>query len=203
MRHLLINLGRSQVDTWREAFPEGFAVSIQDLGSIEIELETIIWIRLLGEESQEILEEVHKYCPGIPVVVLSDQPSDAAAGQSFAAGASGYCNSRAAPSVLEQVSVVVGQGGVWLGQGLLQRLMVGTSALLKRTGKADPDNLKQYGLTERELDVARRVAAGASNREIAEDLKVTERTVKAHLSTIFTKLQVRDRLQLSLKVNGI
>lgn len=203
MRHLLINLGGSQVDTWWEAFPEGLAVSVRDLDSIEIGIETIIWIRLLGEESQSVLEEVRKYCPGIPLIVLSDQPSDAGAGQSFAAGASGYCNSHAAPSVLEQISAVVGQGGVWLGQDLLQRLMVGTSALLKRTGKTVSDDLKQYGLTERELEVTRKVAAGASNREIAEDLKVTERTVKAHLSTIFIKLQVRDRLQLSLKVNGI
>lgn len=203
MRHLLINLGENQVHTWWEAFPEGLAVSTRDLGSIEVGVDAIIWVRLLGEQNPDILEYLRRDYPGVPVVVLSDQPGDAAAGECFAAGAAGYCNSHAAPSVLEQVSGVVAQGGVWLGQGLLQRLMVGTSALLKRTGRVVSDDLKQYGLTERELDVAKKVAAGASNREIAEELKVTERTVKAHLSTIFMKLQVRDRLQLSLKVNGV
>ena len=51
--------------------------------------------------------------------------------------------------------------------------------------------------------MARLVAGGASNREVAEQLSITERTVKAHLSAIFEKLGLRDRLQLSLRINGV
>jgi len=51
--------------------------------------------------------------------------------------------------------------------------------------------------------VAERVAHGASNREIAEALEISERTVKAHLTTSFEKLEVRDRVQLALKMNNI
>ena len=51
--------------------------------------------------------------------------------------------------------------------------------------------------------VAEQVAHGASNREIAEALEITERTVKAHLSAIFEKLGVRDRVQLALAMNNI
>ena len=58
-------------------------------------------------------------------------------------------------------------------------------------------------LSDRETQVARLVSAGASNKEIAENLLITERTVKAHLSAVFEKLGVRDRLQLSLRVNGL
>jgi len=47
------------------------------------------------------------------------------------------------------------------------------------------------------------VAHGASNREIAVALEITERTVKAHLSAIFDKLGVRDRVQLALRMNNI
>jgi DNA-binding NarL/FixJ family response regulator len=53
-------------------------------------------------------------------------------------------------------------------------------------------------LTSREKAVAELVAAGKSNKEVARDLDITERTVKAHLSAAFEKLQVRDRLQLVL-----
>ena len=53
------------------------------------------------------------------------------------------------------------------------------------------------------LMVAGQVAHGASNREIAEALDITERTVKAHLSAIFEKLGVRDRVQLALAMNNI
>lgn len=58
-------------------------------------------------------------------------------------------------------------------------------------------------LSERELQAAKLVAGGASNKEIADQLAITERTVKAHLSAIFEKLGVRDRLQLSLRINGV
>jgi DNA-binding NarL/FixJ family response regulator len=54
------------------------------------------------------------------------------------------------------------------------------------------------GLTPRERDVAEQVALGASNKEIAERLDITPRTVKAHMGAIFDKLGVRDRLQLVL-----
>lgn len=203
MLHVLISLAVSSVESWQEAFPGGVELPLENLGGFEVGVETIFWVRFPKEVDGGVLEEIRDKCPGGFVVVLSDQPSEAAAALSLACGASGYCNTHAAPSVLCQVARVVEQGGVWLGQDLLQRLMVDTAALLKRTGNAGQKPLEQYGLTERELDVVRKVAAGASNREIAADLQVAERTVKSHLSTIFAKLQVRDRLQLSLKVNGL
>ena len=66
-----------------------------------------------------------------------------------------------------------------------------------------PERPELDSLTARELMVARLVAQGESNREIAEALEITERTVKAHLTAIFEKLQVRDRVQLALAMNNI
>ncbi len=57
-------------------------------------------------------------------------------------------------------------------------------------------------LTEREKEVTQAVITGASNKEIARQLDITERTVKAHLSAIFQKLDVRDRMHLMLVVRG-
>jgi len=54
-------------------------------------------------------------------------------------------------------------------------------------------------LTPRERDVAIEVAHGATNKEVAQRLNITERTVKAHLGAVFEKLGVRDRLQLVLE----
>ncbi len=58
-------------------------------------------------------------------------------------------------------------------------------------------------LSEREREVARLAASGESNLAIAQALNITERTVKAHLSSCFEKLEVTDRLQLALKVHGL
>ena len=58
-------------------------------------------------------------------------------------------------------------------------------------------------LSRREMQVALRVAEGKSNKEVARLLLISERTIKAHLSSIFEKLGVRDRLQLALLVGGL
>jgi DNA-binding NarL/FixJ family response regulator len=58
-------------------------------------------------------------------------------------------------------------------------------------------------LTQREREIANLAANGASNQLIADNCGISERTVKAHLSAVFTKLNVSDRLQLALRVHGI
>jgi DNA-binding NarL/FixJ family response regulator len=133
-------------------------------------------------------------------VVLSDRPDDDEALACFAAGARGYCNTHSVPVLLRRVEKVVVQGGLWIGEALMQRLLRGASHF-------QPPSLSgpaswETTLTEREREVARAVATGASNKEVARQLGITERTVKAHVGAIFDKLGVRDRLQLSLAVNG-
>ena len=64
-----------------------------------------------------------------------------------------------------------------------------------------PDGFDQ--LTEREYQVAMAVGKGLNNKEIASQLGLGERTVKAHLTTTFEKLHVRDRVQLALIVNRL
>lgn len=64
-------------------------------------------------------------------------------------------------------------------------------------------NAWQSSLTAREREVAKLAANGASNLQIGEACGISERTVKAHLSAVFEKLEITDRLQLVLKVHGI
>jgi two-component system, NarL family, nitrate/nitrite response regulator NarL len=57
---------------------------------------------------------------------------------------------------------------------------------------------KEYGLTPRELDIIAKIANGRSNKEVSEEFSISERTVKHHLTNIFTKVGVSSRLQLAL-----
>ncbi len=100
--------------------------------------------------------------------------------------------------MLEQVNQVVQVGGLWLGADLMRQLVSATANILKPT-TASP---KLDSLTLREKSVAEAVAAGKTNKEVARELDITERTVKAHLGSVFDKLKVRDRLQLVLVMSG-
>lgn len=138
-----------------------------------------------------------------PCVVLADVPEDLGALECLAAGARGYCNSHADARVLKLVADVVMRGGLWVGDSLLKRMVLGVSQLAPAPSPAAavPGAADELAaLSRREREVAEAVAGGASNKDVARQLGITERTVKAHLSTIFDKLGVKDRLQLAVRI---
>lgn len=190
---------------WGEAFKTGRAGKIHTSrpGSVAGKVD-LVWLRL--EQGVPVAVQMERLAPRlkqVPCVVLSDLPTDEEAMAAFSAGARGYCNTHAVAQVLVQVAAVVLQGGLWIGESLMQRLVSATSrvqAQASGTSAVSPSWSKD--LTEREYEVAATLAAGASNKEIARALGITERTVKAHVGAILEKLHVRDRLQLSLVVNG-
>lgn len=181
---------------WQQAFPQAQAISIDQIQARSGQFD-LVWLRLQADfpPAAQILE-IRQKVANIPFVVLSDAPSDNDALTAFAGSARGYCNSHATAAILQQVSGVVLQGGIWIGESLMQRLVAQTDNLIVDSSSQAAGALDS--LTPRELEVAQAVASGSSNREIALRLGITERTVKAHVSAILEKLQVRDRLQLAL-----
>jgi len=135
---------------------------------------------------------------GMHLVVASPSPNDEQGTQALGAGAHGYCHSYAPAAALSQALEVVSSGGIWMGRSLVARLLK-----LVTERAQDSHSWDDGVLTERETTVARYAASGQANAQIAEALGITERTVKAHLSAVFEKLKVSDRLQLALLVHGI
>lgn len=142
-------------------------------------------------EWKTLMDDMH-------VVIASVKPNDEQGTQAISAGAHGYCHSYAPVDTLDQVLETVSSGSVWMGRTLVSRLL-----RLVETRSAASPGWQPDSLTEREQVVARHAARGEPNSEIAATLGITERTVKAHLSSIFEKLGVADRLQLALLVHGI
>jgi DNA-binding NarL/FixJ family response regulator len=132
------------------------------------------------------------------VVVASARPHDDQGTKVLASGAVGYCHTYTPLRTLEQILDVVDSGEIWMGRSLVTRLLRLVESRASATKGWQPE-----ALTERESLVARRAAVGEANNEIAAALGITERTVKAHLSSVFDKLGVTDRLQLALMVHGI
>lgn len=199
--HLFLCDGAEVLPRWREAFRGAVAdrpaaaAGRPDLGGVDL-----LWYRLTqGERPSVQLQRLAPPLRELPLVVLSDLPADEEALDAFSAGARGYCNTHSVAPLLKQVASVVLQGGLWIGPSLMSRLLTATSQLPSAQPGGDAWAER---LTAREREVARAIASGASNKEVARQLAITERTVKAHVGAIFEKLQVRDRLQLSLVVNG-
>ncbi|OZI60233.1 response regulator transcription factor [Bordetella genomosp. 11] len=135
---------------------------------------------------------------GLRTIVASARPHDEQGTKVLASGAVGYCHTYAPPALLNQVLEVVDAGEIWMGRSLVTRLL-----RLVENRAGGKEEWHANVLTEREDMVARRAAVGEANGEIAAALGITERTVKAHLSSVFEKLGVSDRLQLALRVHGI
>ncbi|WP_298050519.1 response regulator transcription factor [uncultured Paenalcaligenes sp.] len=140
--------------------------------------------------------------PAATVLVGSLNPSDPEGQKMIVAGAKGYFHAYSPVTVLDTMLQQVHAGNIWVGQRLLSRLLSQVSAKLSAAAPT-PATAWQQGLTPREIEVAQRAALGHTNALIAEDLGITERTVRAHLSAVFEKLQVADRLMLALKVHGV
>lgn len=186
-------------ERWRDAFPG--AVAVEDPGSFSLKADSaaLLWLEISScqpEKKEEWLKTV--VALGHPVIVLSATPEESEAFLTLTLGSSGYCHVYAAPSHLQQVADAVQNGGIWLPPELMQRLVAVSLRMVESERRL---NVDLTGLTARELAVAEEVAQGASNREIAGDLGISERTVKSHLSSVFEKLQVRDRVQLALAVS--
>lgn len=202
MIHCFVDRDAQALPSWHDAFPQARVVRRQDVQGSVADGAGILWCRCRPQESLAAILGELTISPSQIVVVLADEPGDAIIAEACALGASGCCNTYAAPEVLRQVALVVENGGLWIGQSLLQRLVGSTSRALAVRPESKVDTWSAL-LSERESQVAKLVAGGASNKEIADQLSITERTVKAHLSAIFEKLGLRDRLQLSLRINGV
>lgn len=125
-----------------------------------------------------------------PVLVLTTFDDDDALWGALDAGAAGFVLKDASAEDLIAAARAVAGGGAWLDPKVTPRIL-GTFRGRARAQQARATRVEE--LTGREHDVLRLVARGATNTEVAEELIVSEATVKTHVGSIFAKLGVRDR----------
>jgi two-component system NarL family response regulator len=156
---------------------------------------------LFGARGAGELAALQRLSPATRFIVTSHHPAEREGLAAFRAGARGYCHRDLDPALLLKAVEVVQKGEIWAGRALVARLVEALGARPGRARRSDAGT-RLGPLTRRERDIAGLVASGAANKEIASRLAVTERTVKAHLTAIFRKLGLTDRLRLALYVNG-
>ncbi len=208
MQDIFVSTLPKLIGSWVEAFPD--ALLVKDVLEVSSNLEIvasysaalIFWLHINDSEKELLPATIAKLLQAYPdakIVVLANTPSHAETLQALSAGAIGYAHAYSAPEMLKEIRTVIHHGGIWLGQQLLKRLI---ETSVKLTGNRSEVVEELLGrLTSREKEVAIEAAKGLSNKEIARGLKITERTVKAHLAKSFERLGVKDRLQLALMLN--
>lgn len=145
-------------------------------------------IRMRGMDGIEATRAIAALDDPTPVLILTTFDDDESLAAALDAGAAGFALKEAPAEDLIRAVEVVARGGAWIDPLVAPRVL---ASLRRETSTREPARAGE--LTTRENEVLRLIAAGATNTEIAEDLTVSEATVKTHVSNIFSKLGVRDR----------
>ena len=138
-------------------------------------------LRLPGLSGVDVMRQARAQAPEVRFLVLTTYDTDSYIAPALAAGARGYLLKDASFDELMAGVRSVMEGRAALEPGVAARL-------LERMSEAQPGEL-----SERELEVLRLLVAGASNKGVAQQLVLSENTVKAHIRHIFDKLNVQSR----------
>ncbi len=137
--------------------------------------------------------EIKKKNPGVMVIALTSFTEDDKVIPAIQAGACSYLLKDVSPDDLVEAIRAAAKGEARLHPDVTRKLMQQVSKPVPAQKEHLPSEI-----TDRELDVIRLVAEGKSNQEIANELVISEKTVKTHLSNIFSKLGLVDRTQLAI-----
>jgi DNA-binding NarL/FixJ family response regulator len=197
--HALVRRGMAYVV--RECFPDAEVVEAdgaqQALRIMEEEPVDValVDVRMPEFDGLELLRAIRTNWPATPVIMLSSYENSLYVRRALAEGAAGYMLKDATPEDLGQaIRVALSGSGNVLSPRVIQNLFDETEAL----ADGDAGRRPELSLTHRERDILALLAEGRSNREIAQTLYLSEKTVKAHLAAIFRKLGVTNRTQAAM-----
>lgn len=151
-------------------------------------------INMPGTNGIEATRVIKRELPSVGIIALTIHEEEEYVLELVRAGVSGYVLKDIAPAKLIETIKIVAKGHSVIDPSITNKIFGEISRLSRhRRMREDWENL-----TEREMDVLKLMAKGFSNKEIAQDLTISEKTVKNHITNIFRKLQVEDRTQAVL-----
>ncbi len=176
-----------------------FKEALEKIPSSKAEL-VLVDVHIPGGNGIDLLRELKVRMPYTLFVVLTVEEDEEIIFRAIQEGARGYILKHSPPEMLLKSLQACLQGEVLWGEEVYQKLV-------GKMKKGIPFGEAEQGFTRlsrllspREVEIVRLVLAGKGNREIAEELCISESTVKNHLSRIFQKLGIRDRMELALLV---
>lgn len=227
MEPTVIILASDNIDiltTWGTALRNSYQISVaSSLGELLNKLtETsphcvAVDRSLVPGELIETIKKIHKINPETRILLLTSQGyphSDQEDLNLLKAGIRGFCTTDMDSELILKVIDAVNQGQVWIRNNLIPILIeelakqakvsvdspaVPLGNAVTSAPETDPVDLLT-DLTPREREIAALIGQGECNKRIAQCLKISEQTVKAHLTVIFRKFNVTDRVHLALRI---
>lgn len=196
-RILGLNSRVTRVSTWPEAV-ECISSASHHVLILEPELARC--------DAVEAVTEITSASGDTHIIVVEAPPlSEADQVALFKLGVHGFCQRDISSELLVKAVEAVLNGELWMQRSLITRIIddLTQGGPAARTGNTLSGGSAIDCLTPRELEVARMVYKGGNNKSIARTLDISERTVKAHLSSIFRKLNIENRLHLAIFFHDI
>jgi DNA-binding NarL/FixJ family response regulator len=198
--HALVRRGMSYVV--RECFPDADvaeaasaneAIAMMDNNAVDIAL---VDVRMPDFDGLELLRSLKERWQDVPVIMLSTYDQALYVKRALSDGAAGYMLKDATPDDLGQaIRVALSGSGNVLSPRVIQNLFEENDS---SENDGPHGRHPEFSLTHRERDILGLLAEGRSNRDIAQHLYLSEKTVKAHLAAIFRKLGVANRTQAAM-----
>lgn len=187
MRYVLQQLQESAEILEAGNFPDALKLAAQHSGLGLVLLD----LHMPGSEGAASIKFFHQRHPQVPLVVVSGEEGRSVMEKVMDAGASGFvCKNSSAAVMLGALNLVLA-GGVYIPQKMMQQYV----AQVEREVDGRSTRSSEYGLTGRQMQVLAHLASGASNREIAELMRLAEGTVKIHVAAAYQALKVSNRME--------
>jgi DNA-binding NarL/FixJ family response regulator len=152
------------------------------------------------EGTLRILREVKKHHPNTHPILLADHVQEHDLIEFVKIGLKGYLSTYVQAIALKKALRAVAGGEYWVNRNIISRIFNEYLPPPHPLDKvASPET---EPLTKREDEILKQLAHGFKNKEIADHLNISEKTVKTHLTNIFSKLKIHSRLQAALHLNG-
>jgi two-component system response regulator DegU len=153
-------------------------------------------INLPGKNGIELTGELKEKLPEIKVLVLTVDTEQVHVHKIIKAGALGYLLKDVESEMLVEAIRTVARGDAYIQPCLLSKLLSEFRQLMRDEAPPLPPDC--FGLTQRELEIINYIASGQTNKEIADQLFISEKTVKNHVSSILRKMALDDRTQVAI-----
>jgi len=149
----------------------------------------VLDINMPGRDGLEILKDIRRSRPTLPVLLLSMYSEDQVAVRALKAGASGFLNKESAPRELVHALRKIIGGGKYVSEALAEKLALGLDANLKAAHHEE--------LSDREFQVLKMIASGKEVAEIADELFISVKTVRTYRDRIMEKMNLKNDVELA------